>query len=98
MAPRPPGRTPGRAALALWLALAAAPLQAESEERAAMLYDNHCTGCHTSAVHIRERNKARSLPQVEEWVRYWSLAQGLGWSEADVAAVVRLLNDRHYHY
>lgn len=85
-------------ALLLGISLPAGAAWAQVDERAALLYENHCTGCHTSQVHIREHSKARSIRQVGEWVRYWAMAQGLGWTEEDVAAVVQLLNERHYGY
>lgn len=85
----------GLAALLLVAAPAAAG-PAGGEARAALLYQNHCTGCHESAVHIRQHSQVRNLKQLEHWVRYWVQAQGLGWSDADIAGVALLLDGRHY--
>lgn len=59
--------------------------------RGAMLYENHCTICHTSVVHVRENHRATSDVEVENWVRRWSADQKLGWSDEDVDDVTRYL-------
>lgn len=62
------------------------------------LYGNHCTGCHESTVHMREKRKAKSLAQVEVWVRRWASVLKLGWGEEEVKAVAGYLNSRYYQY
>ncbi len=63
-----------------------------------LLYENHCTGCHESGVHIRARRAVRSLPELRKQVTRWSDHARLQWSEEEVEAVVRYLNDRHYRF
>ncbi len=72
--------------------------QSASPLRGMELYGNHCTGCHQSTVHIREKRKARSLAQLEQWVRRWTSALKLGWGEEEIKAVVDHLNSRYYQY
>jgi mono/diheme cytochrome c family protein len=64
----------------------------------ASLYENHCTGCHESRVHIREKRKAKSLAEVEAWVRQREAAQSLGWDDEEIKAVRDYLNSQYYHY
>jgi len=88
-------------ASALWLALAAAPggfAQQANHERGRALYENHCTVCHTSNVHIRSKRKARSTQDIHAWVVRWSTELKLGWSPEDVNDVRYYLNGRYYHY
>lgn len=72
--------------------------QAPSPLRGMQLYENHCSGCHESRVHIREKRKAKSLAQVEAWVRHWAAVLELGWDEEDIRAVAWHLNARYYRY
>lgn len=72
--------------------------QSASPLRAMELYGNHCTGCHESTVHMREKRKAKSLAQVEVWVRRWASVLKLGWDEEEVKAVADYLNSRYYQY
>lgn len=67
-------------------------------DRAWLLYQTHCTACHDSSVHTRARRKATTAAQVETWVRYWSGALHLDWSDADVRAVAALVDTRYYHF
>ncbi len=82
-----------------WAAPAsAAPAEAVSPLRSMELYGNHCTVCHQSTVHIREKRKAKSLAQVEVWVRRWASVLKLGWEEEEVKPVAGYLNSRYYQY
>lgn len=76
----------------------AAPAEPVSPLRGMELYGNHCTVCHQSTVHIREKRKAKSLAQVEVWVRRWASVLKLGWDEEEVKAVAAYLNSRYYQY
>jgi len=66
--------------------------------RGAMLYENHCTICHTSVVHVREDHRATSDVEVESWVRRWSTDQKLGWSQQDVDDVTSYLLQTFYKF
>jgi mono/diheme cytochrome c family protein len=81
-------------ALALWQA--AAPAHAVDLARGRLLYENHCTGCHESRVHIRERHKARSADDVLGWVERWRTDLKLGWGAAEVADVAAYLDTKFY--
>lgn len=79
----------------LWLS---APAQPASPLRGMSLYENHCTVCHTSQVHIREKRKGKSLALVEAWIRRWAGELQLEWSDEEVKEVLRYLNSRYYKY
>ena len=72
--------------------------QAGERERGRLLYENHCTSCHSSTVHIRTTHKARTLEEIDAQVRRWSGELGLTWSDAEVLAVRRYLSVRYYGY
>jgi mono/diheme cytochrome c family protein len=82
----------------LGLLLMLPPAQAGEQERGRLLYENHCTACHTSTVHIREKHKARTLEDIETQVRRWSGELGLTWSDEEVAAVKSFLSTRYYGF
>ena len=69
---------------------------AEAVSRGRMLYENHCTRCHTSVLHVRDNRRAVSLKVLEGWVRRWSGEEKLGWSEEEIVEVVDYLNRRYY--
>ena len=71
---------------------------AADADRGGALYENHCTGCHTSQAHIREARKADSPEALREWVQRWQRAQSLGWSAVDVEDVAAYLNARFYKF
>ena len=64
--------------------------------RGQLLYENHCTRCHASVLHVRENRRADSLKALEGWVRRWSGEEKLGWSEEEIVEVVDYLNRRYY--
>jgi len=71
---------------------------AEAGSRGRMLYENHCTRCHTSVLHVRENRRAVSLKALEGVVRRWSGEEKLGWSVEEVGEVVDYLNRRYYKF
>lgn len=83
---------------ALCLLLMLPPAQAGERERGRLLYENHCTSCHTSTAHVRASHKARTLEEIDTQIRRWSGELGLTWSDAEVAAVRRYLSVRYYGY
>lgn len=66
--------------------------------RGRMLYENHCTHCHVSVVHVRENRRVVSLRVLEGWVRRWSREEKLPWGEEEIAEVVDYLNQRFYKF
>ena len=64
--------------------------------RGRLLYENHCTACHTSQAHVRENRKAETLPQVRGWVARWQSTQSLGWTADDISDVATWLYLRFY--
>jgi hypothetical protein len=70
--------------------------QPATGSRGRLLYENHCTHCHASVVHVREDRRARSLKEIETWVMRWAGVLKLTWNASDVAEVVDYLNRRYY--
>ena len=66
-------------------------LAANSPQRGQLLYENHCTACHESIVHIRENHKANSLATVQKEVIRWSRVLNLGWQDVEIADVSQYL-------
>jgi len=67
-------------------------------ERGRLLYENHCTICHTSTVHIRDHHKARVPAELRAWILRWSGELKLNWGEDELADVYRHLNNRYYRF
>ena len=80
------------------LLLSAASVQAEpgDSERGQLLYENHCVTCHESVIHIRAHRLVRTPKDVERQVRRWAEEIGMGWSEREIADVVRYVQDTFY--
>lgn len=73
-------------------AAAAQPLPGEA------LYENHCTTCHASTVHIRERRQAQNLDAIRSWVIRWASVEELDWTREEVDSVTEYLNQRYYGF
>ena len=80
------------------LLLTLQPAQAGERELGRMLYENHCTTCHTSTAHVRTQHKAHTLEDIDKQVRRWSGELGLTWSDAEVVAVRKYLSVRYYGF
>lgn len=76
----------------------AATLVAASSSRGQMLYENNCTTCHESIVHIRKNHRAKSTADLRRWVRRWAGELKLNWSDEEVNDVVEFLARRFYKY
>ncbi|MDO8420498.1 MAG: cytochrome C [Rubrivivax sp.] len=74
---------------------AAAPGAPEAG-RGQLLYATHCIACHGQQVHWRDRKAASDWLRLKDEVRRWQAAAGLGWTEADIVAVARYLNETIY--
>lgn len=72
------------------------PVTPPPASRGQLLYENHCQTCHTSVVHVREDHRARSLQEVEQWVRRWADELKLTWRAEEINDVVDYLNQQYY--
>jgi len=66
--------------------------------RGQLLYQNHCTVCHESNVHIRKKRKARNIADIHQWVSKWATHRKLEWSAEEINDVVNFVNQKYYHY
>lgn len=71
---------------------------ASAQDRGELLYSTHCGACHTTQMHWRARRSATDWTSLKAEVRRWQGAAALGWTDDDVLAVARYLNDSVYHY
>jgi mono/diheme cytochrome c family protein len=100
---RPPRARPARSAsrglprllagIGLLTLLAAAPLQAaDIAER----FQSSCFSCHGEEMYTRSERRVSSRAALEKRVRGCTKAVGGSWSDADISALVELLNTRYY--
>ena len=82
---------------AVLLAAAGAHAQA-TPSRGQLLYATHCVECHSSQMHWRDGRQARDWESLKAWVRHWQGDARLQWSEDDVEAVARHLNETVYRF
>jgi len=73
------------------------PASADAE-RGRLLYENHCTSCHISTLHVREQRKSKTPAEMRAWIVRWSAELKLNWSEDELADVYRYLNNRYYKF
>ena len=71
---------------------------ASAQDRGELLYSTHCGTCHTTQMHWRAGRAATDWPTLKAQVRRWQGAASLAWTEEDVLAVARYLNDAIYHF
>lgn len=83
------------AAAAILLLPAGHPMAADAA-RGELLYENHCTVCHTSVVHVREHHKAKSREELQTWIRRWQKELALDWQAREIDDVAEFLNQRYY--
>jgi hypothetical protein len=74
------------------------PVMPPAVPRGQLLYENHCMSCHESTVHIRTRQQAKSLPQLQARVRYWADYLQVHWDREEVEDVVNHLNSQYYRF
>jgi cytochrome c5 len=89
------------AILATAVAISALPAVAEQGPgpgRGELLYTTHCIECHTVQIHWRETHKARDWASLVNWVTRWQATLSLDWSDSDIAAVARHLNEKIYGF
>lgn len=69
---------------------------AAAQSRGEMLYANHCSACHTSLMHWRDRKLVRDWPGLLAQVRYWQGQANLAWNDEDIGEVARYLDEAFY--
>ena len=75
----------------------APPLQ-KIETRGQLLYEAHCVACHTMQMHWRDGRLAYDWDSLKAQVRFWQNNVELRWTDDDISAVARHLNDTVYRY
>jgi len=78
--------------------VAAQQASTPNTQRGQSLYENHCTECHTSVVHVRGDHKAKSIPEIEQFILRWVAYRKIPWSMEEVRDVLAYINGRFYHY
>lgn len=78
------------------IAVAAQP--APDSSRGELLYSTHCIGCHSAQVHWRDKRLATDWASLRMQVFRWQMNTGLAWSDEDIVAVTRYLNDLYYRF
>jgi mono/diheme cytochrome c family protein len=63
-----------------------------------LLYETHCIACHDKQVHWRDGRLAADWATLDAQVRRWQAAELLDWSDSDITAVTRYLNDTIYRF
>lgn len=87
-----------RLLLALLLATTANAHADPVAQRGQILYTTHCIECHTVQMHWRERRLAVDVGTLRDQVRRWQGEARLGWTDEEVEAVTRHLNDTVYRF
>lgn len=85
--------------LLAWLLLSALPAAAQdspSVNRGRLLYENHCSNCHSEKMHWRDGRLVTDWDSLKFQVRRFQLAANLPWSEDDVTDVSRYLDQTLY--
>jgi cytochrome c5 len=84
--------------LALLHGTVQAQVQSVPATRGALLYQNHCSACHSEQMHWRDKRSAHDWNSLRGQVQHWQGQARLGWSAQDIDAVTRYLNDTIYRY
>lgn len=74
------------------------PPVSDTPTRGRLLYETHCVVCHTTQMHWRDQRLATDWDSLVALVRHWQQQAQLRWSEADIVAVARHLNETIYRY
>ncbi len=70
----------------------------KTPQRGQLLYEHHCTSCHTSVAHLREHHKAKTRADITAWASKWAVYQKLSWSNEEIEAVVDYLDATFYKF
>jgi hypothetical protein len=63
-----------------------------------VLYSTHCISCHGREMHWRDKKLATDWQTLKVQVDRWQRNMRLAWSDDEIEAVTRYLNDVHYFY
>lgn len=83
------------------LLLLAVPLLAAAQdlERGRLLYQTHCSGCHTERTHDeRVRPAVRDLDQLRDMVARWAPETKRTYTLDELDDIVQYLNEAHYRF
>lgn len=69
-----------------------------NEERGGLLYSTHCSACHNSTIHWREKKLATDWTSLKAQVKLWQGYNKLRWSEEDIIDVTSYLNTHYYNF
>ncbi len=78
--------------------LSAAAQPTPRDSRGELLYSTYCVSCHTTQVHWRDKRLASDWPSLGAQVRRWESNIGMNWSDDDIVAVARYLNEHYYRF
>jgi len=81
-----------------WALASAQPMPGARAPLGEKLYSTHCSACHTSQVHWREKRIAKDWTSLVAQVRRWQSNSGLTWTDEEIFEVARYLNVRYYHF
>ena len=86
--------------VALAVGVAAASLMASASavdvERGRLLYENHCTVCHESNVHVRQNRRASNRTEIMAMIKRFSTHLELDWSSEEMLDVLEYLDQQYY--
>ncbi|MEO8059197.1 MAG: cytochrome C [Burkholderiales bacterium] len=71
---------------------------ASAQDRGELLYATHCGACHTVQMHWRAGRSATDWTSLKAQVQRWQAVVSLAWTDDDVTAVSRYLNNSVYHF
>lgn len=80
------------------LACAAGAAAQPTPNRGQLLYANHCSECHTTQMHWRAKRLAQDWTSLRGQVRRWQGEARLQWTDEDIEAVARHLNETIYQF
>jgi mono/diheme cytochrome c family protein len=69
-----------------------------NEERGGLLYSIHCSTCHNSTIHWRDKMVVTDWESLKTQVKLWQSFSDLGWSEEDIIDVASYLNTHYYNF
>jgi hypothetical protein len=95
---RPIMRIPASLVLLLLAAPALRALGPAAPSRGELLYSTHGIVCHPTRMHWRDQRRARDWESLKAQVRRWQGEAQLQWSEEDIEAVARHLNETIYRF
>ncbi len=79
----------------IWI-LSVTLANAQEPDPGELLYENHCTECHDSVVHVRAQTKVKTRAELDEAISRWSDYKQLAWTDAEHNAVRDYLNLSFY--